>query len=69
MTHTIRANSGGKKQVELIGRRAIQVLCTECLGFGEVHPRDCTGIHCALNPFRGKTLLAYDREEEEERAG
>ena len=60
---TIRTKSGGKKQVELTRGEAIKVRCTECLGF-EDHPRDCTDIHCPSYPFRGKSLLAYDRDEE-----
>ena len=63
--HTIRTNSGREKQVELTRRTAIQAFCTECLGYGAVNPRVCTAALCPLYPFRGKTLLAYDREKAE----
>ena len=64
--HIIRTNSGGKKQVELTRGIAIQANCTECTGWGSEHPRNCPDVLCPLYPFRGKTLLAYDRDEDEE---
>jgi len=57
--HTIRTKSGNLKKVKLIRSLAIRAFCTECLGFGEDHPKNCTSINCPLYPFRGKTELAY----------
>jgi hypothetical protein len=58
--HTIRTKNGNLKEVTLIRSLAIKAFCTECLGFGEDDPKNCTSIYCPLYPFRGKTLLAYD---------
>ena len=63
--HTIRTDSGGEKQVELTRRTAILAHCTECMGFGEVHPRDCPDIYCPYYSFRGKSHLAYDGDRKE----
>lgn len=59
-THTIRARDGGTVEVDGYTRgRAIKLFCTECLGWGEVHPKDCTDTLCPLFPYRGKTQTAY----------
>ena len=63
--HTIRTNLGGEKQVELTRGTAILAFCTECMGHGAAHPKDCTAVHCPLYPFRGKTLMGYEKGEEE----
>jgi hypothetical protein len=56
MKHRIRTAEGGTKELDHYARRlAIRSHCTECLGW-ESHPRNCTSLHCALYPFRGKTL-------------
>lgn len=55
----LRAKDGGYVDVELTRSQAIRAFCTECSGWGEMHPRDCPDIHCSLYPFRGKIQLAY----------
>ena len=56
MKHRIRTADGGTKELDHYARRlAIRSHCTECMGW-ESPPRDCTSLHCALYPFRGKTL-------------
>lgn len=57
--HFIRAKSGGTVEVELTRSKAIKAMCTECCGFGELHPKDCSSPICPLYPFRGKIQLAY----------
>ena len=58
--HTIRTKSGKLKKVSYSRSQAIKVMCTECSGHGEFHPKDCTDKYCPLFPFRGRMLLAYD---------
>lgn len=65
MKHTIRAKDSGTVEVELTRNRAIKAMCTECLGFGEAHPKDCTDKLCPLFPFRGKIQLAWGKREKE----
>lgn len=57
--HTIRDNKGGSIEVEISRPQAIKVMCTECLGFGEENPRNCTDKLCPLWPWRGKSLVAW----------
>ena len=57
--HTIRTRDGGLIEVELTRSRAIKAMCTECGGYGEMHPKDCSSPHCPLFPYRGKIQLAY----------
>lgn len=52
--HTIRHRSGGTINVRLTRQDAIEAMCTECAGFGEFHPKDCTAELCPLFPYRGK---------------
>ena len=61
MKHTIRTSKmdGSTVDVNLTRGQAIKAMCTECLGFGEVHPKECTSVHCPLYPYRGKTQVAY----------
>lgn len=58
-THTIRTKDGGTKEVSINRGKAIKLMCTECMGWGEADPKDCTAPLCPLYPFRGKILLAY----------
>ena len=55
--HTIRKKSGKLKEVNLTRSLAIKAFCTECMGYGEIHPKDCTAGNCTLYPFRGKTNI------------
>jgi len=57
--HTIRTKNNGFKEVTLNRSKAIKAFCTECLGFGEVNPKQCTSKYCPLFPFRGKSEIAY----------
>lgn len=61
--HTIRAKDGGFVEVELTRAKAIKAMCTECGGWGEMHPKDCLAKNCPLFPFRGKIQLAYKSDE------
>jgi hypothetical protein len=61
--HIIRAKDGGTVEVELTRAKAIKAMCTECCGWGEAHPKDCSSEHCPLFPFRGKIQLAYKSDE------
>jgi hypothetical protein len=64
--HTIRTRSGGTVKVKRLNRgKAIKAMCTECMGFGEAHPKDCTSPLCPLYPWRGKIMLGYDKLEGE----
>ena len=55
--HKIKRKSGKLKEVNLTRSLAIKAFCTKCMGFGEVHPKDCTSVNCPLYPYRGKTNL------------
>lgn len=57
MEHTIRTRDGGFKRLKYARKQAIQLCCTECLGW-EDDPKDCTSIHCPLFPFRGRTMAS-----------
>jgi len=57
--HTIRTKDGGSIKVALTRSSAIKAQCTECCGFGEAHPKECSDKLCPLWPFRGKITLAY----------
>lgn len=60
---TIRCKDGKKKDVGEITRTlAIKLFCTECLGYGEGHPKDCTDKSCPLFSFRGISQLSYSSE-------
>ena len=55
--HTIRTRKGELRTLDVGRKQAIQLFCTECLGW-ETHPRDCTAKNCALHPFRGLTMAS-----------
>ena len=57
--HTIRTTDGGTIDVMLTRNQAIKAMCTECGGYGEMHPKDCPDKHCPLWIYRGKITLAY----------
>jgi hypothetical protein len=61
--HTIRAKDGGTVEVTISRSQAIKAMCTECMGFGEGHPKECGAPLCPLFPFRGKIQLAYHSDE------
>jgi len=56
MLHTIRHKNGGLVEIETDLRTAIEVQCTECMGYDD--PKECTSINCSLYPFRKKSTLA-----------
>lgn len=60
----IRSRDGDRIEVELTRSKAIKAMCTECCGFGEMHPKDCTDTLCPLYSFRGKIQLAYKSTED-----
>ena len=62
--HTIRARDGGFVKVTLNRNRAIKAMCTECMGYSEANPKDCTSPYCPLYLFRGKIQLAYQEGKE-----
>lgn len=63
MEHKIRSKSGSTALIKKYGRnKAIKLQCTECSGFGEFHPKDCTDKLCPLFPFRGKCQAGYANE-------
>ena len=53
--NTVRTRNGGQKALRYGRKLAIQLMCTECLGW-ESDPKGCTSTMCPLFPFRGKTL-------------
>ena len=55
--HKVRRKYGKLKEIDMTRSIAIKAFCTECMGYGEVHPKDCTSVNCPLYPFRGKTNL------------
>ena len=53
LKHTIRCKDGGTKEIENYTRAlAIKLQCSECLGYGETNPSECTAPLCPLYPFR-----------------
>jgi len=60
----IRTKDGGLVEVTLTRSQAIKAMCTECCGFGEFHPRECSDVNCPLHGFRGKINLAYQDGED-----
>ena len=60
----IRMKDGGEIEVNLSRTRAIKAMCTECMGYGEGHPKECTDKLCPLYSFRGKINLAYGKNEQ-----
>jgi len=60
----IRAKDGGLISVELSRTKAIKAMCTECMGYGEAHPKDCSDKQCPLYNYRGKIQLAYGDNDE-----
>lgn len=66
LTHIIRTKSNREKEVKITRGKAIKIHCTECMGYGEVDPKNCTSTLCALYPYRGKTWAAYDKEDNNE---
>lgn len=59
--HKILTENGKLKEVVLTRTKAIKIHCTQCCGYGEVHPKDCDIEDCPLFPFRGKSNIIYDR--------
>ena len=57
VTHTVKTRDGGTKALKYGRKQAIQLFCTECLGWEE-SPKDCTSPLCPLFPFRGPTLAS-----------
>lgn len=57
--HKIKTKSGKLLELELSRTLAIKIHCTECMGY-EGNPMECDIKECALYPFRGKSLKAYD---------
>ena len=55
--HTVRRKDGGTVELIVNPRKAIAVMCTECMGYGD--PQECPGTLCPLYPFRRRTLAAY----------
>lgn len=53
--HTVRTKNGKDVQINVTRSLAIKLMCTECLGWGEDHPKNCTAPKCPLFPFRGRT--------------
>jgi hypothetical protein len=41
---------------------AVKRFCTECMGWGEEHPKDCTAPTCPLFPYRGKSCKGYHKD-------
>ena len=62
---SIRLKDGGIRKVTLSRSSAIKAFCTECCGWGEFHPKDCSDNLCPLYLFRGKINLAYGAHEED----
>jgi len=59
MKHKIRHKLIPTVDVENYTRNvAIKAMCTECLGWGEEHPKDCTSPLCPLYPYRNKTTIS-----------
>jgi len=53
--HRVRANGKGKTRiVELTPRRAIRLMCIECMGFNRLEIDKCTVTLCPLYPYRHK---------------
>ena len=50
-----RTKHKGIQRFRLSRASAIRFFCTECTGFAEFHPKDCTDTNCPLFPWRGKT--------------
>ena len=55
--HKVRRKNGKLKEIDMPRSIAIKAFCTECMGYGEVHPNDCESYNFPLWPFRGKTNL------------
>lgn len=61
--HTIRTKDGGFIELQYARGQAIRLHCTECMGWEE-HPKDCSAVHCALYPYRGRTRMSNESEGE-----
>ena len=66
VNQNIRTKNEGTVEVVLSRSKAIKAFCTECGGWGEMHPKDCPDKLCPLYSFRGKIQLAYSSDEEPE---
>lgn len=64
MKHTVRTKDDGTITLEISRSKAIKLMCTECMGFGEDHPQNCSNKLCPLYPFRGISQAAYHNKEE-----
>lgn len=62
LAHTIRHKLGGTIAVMLTRQDAIAAFCTECMGWGESHPKDCDATLCPLWMYRGKYNLSLMRK-------
>ena len=59
-TQKIRTKHNTVIEVEEFTRtEAIKAFCTECLGFGECHPNECSDSLCPLFNFRGINRVSY----------
>ena len=56
--HTVRTRSQGLLKLSITRGKAIKLMCTECMGWGEEHPKNCTSYKCPLFPFRGKSMAS-----------
>lgn len=62
-SHTVVGRIDGDVLIENYTRgKAIKTMCTECMGWGEVHPKECTSVKCPLYPYRGANQAAYQSE-------
>lgn len=55
--HKVKIKNGGLKEFVLTRQKAIAMHCTQCCGYGEVHPKECGIEDCPLFPFRAKNNL------------
>ena len=63
MKHTVRTRDNKTKEIDNYTRgQAIKIMCSECMGWGDGHPNDCTSPLCPLFPYRGKSHKAYHSE-------
>ena len=69
--HQIRTGTGGVREVEVTPKRAIRLMCIECMGFSKTEPAHCTNSYCPLYPYRdGKpTYTRVPRSPEETNPG
>lgn len=61
--HTFRTKDGGTRTMKVSKRKAIELHCTECMGW-EADPKDCPSTLCALYPFRKRTQAGLRSNQE-----